>query len=170
MSLASRHVVQFRRARKGATAIEFALVAIPFFFVLGSIVELGVMLAKEYTLQNAVQDAGRALRTGAAGAMTGEQFRQEVCDQGAAVTDCATTLGILVQSATTFSDLSVPPISSINPGIQSYNPGPPGNAVAVVATHDWQFILPFMGFFFSNLPDGDARRLHGIAVFRNEPA
>jgi Flp pilus assembly protein TadG len=169
MRLASRRVVHFRRAQKGATAIEFALVAIPFFFVLGSIIELGVMLAKEYTLQNAVQDAGRTIRTGNAGAMSGDQFRQEVCNQGAAVRDCATTLGIAVQSGATFSNLSVPDVANIGPGIQSYNSGGPGEAVAVVATHDWQFILPFMGFFFSNLPDGDARRLHGIAVFRNEP-
>jgi Flp pilus assembly pilin Flp len=162
-------LVHFRRAQNGATAIEFALVAIPFFFALGCIIELGVMLAKEYTLQNAVQDAGRTIRTGNAAAMTGEQFREEICNHGASVTDCTATLGILVESAPTFAGLSVPDVANIGPGVQSYSTGIPGEAVAVVATHDWQFILPFMGLFFSNLPDGNARRLHGIAVFRNEP-
>jgi len=169
MRRASRRLVHFRRAQDGATAIEFALVAIPFFMVVGCIIEIGIMLAQEYTLQNAAQDAGRTLRTGSAGAMTGDQFRAEVCSQGAAVRDCDTTLGILVESAATFSELSVPGILDIGPGINAFNAGGPKQAVAVVVTHDWQFIFPFMGFF-SNLPDGDARRLHGIAVFRNEPS
>jgi Flp pilus assembly protein TadG len=162
-------LVHFRRAQKGATAIEFALVAIPFFLVIGCILEIGVMLAKEYTLQNAVQDAGRVIRTGAPGMMTGDQFKAAVCNQGASVKDCSTTLGILVDSGEEFSDLSVPDVANIGPGIQRFNAGAPGDAVAVVATYDWQFILPFVGFIFSNLPDGEARRLHGIAVFRNEP-
>jgi Flp pilus assembly pilin Flp len=170
MRLASRRLVQFRRARDGATAIEFAFVAIPFFMVIGCTFEMGVVLAKEYTLQNAVQDAGRTIRTGNAGAMSGDQFREEVCSQGAAVTDCENTLGISVHSAPTFAELSVPDIANIGPGIQSFGPGTAGQAVAVVATHDWEFIFPFMGQLFSNLPDGNARRLHGIAVFRNEPS
>jgi Flp pilus assembly protein TadG len=162
-------LVHFRRAREGATAIEFALVATPFFIVIGCIIEISVMLAQEYTLQNAVQDAGRMIRTGQASGMTGDQFRAEVCNQGAAVTDCNATLGILVESAETFSGLSKPDIAAIGPEVQAFNAGGPGQAVVVVATHDRQFLLPFVGFFFSNMPDGNARRLHGIAVFRNEP-
>jgi Flp pilus assembly protein TadG len=169
MRLASRRLVQFRRARDGATAIEFALVALPFFLVIGCTFEMGVILTKEYTPQNAVQDAGRTIRTGNAGEMSGNDFIALVCSEGAAVEDCDNTLGISVQSAATFAGLSVPTIANIGPGVQNFTPGTPGQAVAVVATHDWQFIFPFMGRFFSNLPDGNTRRLHGITVFRNEP-
>lgn len=164
----SRRLLRFGRAREGATAIEFALVAVPFFMVIGWILEIGIMLFTEYALQNAVQDASRTIRTGAAATMTGPQFLQEVCNNGSVVNDCGARLGIAVESAGTFAGITVPAIDTIGPGVQSFNSGGPEAAVTVIATYDWEFIFPFMQPL-SNVAGGNARRLHGMAVFRSEP-
>jgi hypothetical protein len=47
-------------------------------------------------------------------------------------------------------------------------PGKPLDAVGVVATYDWDFAFPFMDFL-GNIDGSSKRRLHGIAIFRNEP-
>jgi Flp pilus assembly protein TadG len=39
------------KSEKGAAAVEFSLVAFPFFMVMGCICETGIMLFTEYSLQ-----------------------------------------------------------------------------------------------------------------------
>jgi hypothetical protein len=164
----SRRIARFRRAEDGATAIEFALVAMPFLFLLGVILEIGIMMFTEYSIQNAVEQAGRIMRVAGPGTMSGEEFRAMICERGALVKDCETRLGLAVKGAGNFQGLEVPGILSIAPGsVQSFTPGAPGNAVVIVATHDWEFIFPFMSPF-ANVEGINARRLHGIAAFRTE--
>ena len=161
-------IARFRRAEDGATAIEFAIVAVPFFFLLGVMMEIGIMLFTEYSIQNAVEGAGRMIRVAGPGTMSGEEFRQTICDQGALVRDCETRLGLAVESAGSFQGLDVPSISDIDRGsVVSFTPGAPGDAVVIVATLDWEFIFPFMRPL-ANVEGIDARRLHGIAAFRTE--
>jgi Flp pilus assembly protein TadG len=163
-------IARFGRAREGSTAIEFALVAGPFFLLIGAILEVGIMLFAEDTLQNAVQEAGRALRTGQAssGGMTSAQFGQAVCNEAPNLQDCAARIGVFVGSAARFADLNVPGVAAIGPGTRAFAPGTGGQAVAIVATYDWSFSFPFMQPF-STVPGANARRLQGIAIFMNEP-
>lgn len=72
-------------AIKGSAAIEFALVAPVFFILLMGTIETGVIFFAQATLQNAVNDTARLVRTGQTGcyttsggncqAMTQAQFR-----------------------------------------------------------------------------------------------
>lgn len=55
----------FVRARSGAGAVEFALLAVPFLLLLCVIVEAAMMTLSQQTLDSAVDRATRALRTGA---------------------------------------------------------------------------------------------------------
>lgn len=55
----------FVRARSGAGAVEFALLAVPFLLLLCVIVEAAMMTLSQQTLDSAVDRAARALRTGA---------------------------------------------------------------------------------------------------------
>ena len=60
----ARKAKRYGKSVRGATAVEFAMVAGPFFFVLGSTCETGLMLFTEYVLQKSVQEAARLVRTG----------------------------------------------------------------------------------------------------------
>lgn len=164
----------FWRADDGVTAIEFAFVAPPFLLLMGMILETGLMLFTEYALQASVQEAARTIRTGSAqtAAYNVTNFKQEICKHAKTVPNCESKLAVDVTKATKFSTLTLPSYLNVgkkddgtmNPA--SYNCGGPKDAVGVTATYDWTFILPT---YIGNINGGKARRLSGVAVFRNEP-
>ncbi|HUR43658.1 MAG TPA: hypothetical protein VMZ01_06110, partial [Aestuariivirga sp.] len=49
-----------------------------------------------------------------------------------------------------------------------YEPGGQLAAATDVATYDWDFVFPFMNVL-GNVNGGEARRIYGLAIFRNEP-
>lgn len=173
---------RFSGSERGATAVEFALVAAPFFFVLGAICETGLMLFTEYVLQNAAQDAARTVRTGQASAADGTptttagDFKTIICDNVEFLIDCAGKVTVYVENAPTFASLEStvddpleigPDVNGVAPPVV-FNPGGRLRAATVVTTYDWNFVFPFMDFL-GNINGGDTRRLYGLAIFRNEP-
>lgn len=72
---------RFAKSRKGAAAIEFALVSAPFFALLLSIMEIGILFLKITVVENAVTDATRYVRTGQAQAqeLNQDEFVDYIC-------------------------------------------------------------------------------------------
>lgn len=175
--LIRRILRRYGKSQDGAAAVEFAMVAAPFFFVLGSIAETGLMLFTEYAIQNAVQGAGRLIRTHQAAAVDGTvlmsdaEFKTALCSKMTSLIDCDGSVTVHVESASDFATLqaSIPSYIDIGAGgPSSYDPGAAGETVGVIATYDWDFAFPFMDFL-GNIDGDSKRRLHGIAVFVNEP-
>lgn len=169
---------RFLKNTRGVTAVEFAMVAPVFFFAMGAVVETGLMLFTEYVLQSSVQEAARQVRTGQAqsAGMSASQFKTEVCDLAGVIMDCEADVHVYVKSAATFSALqtATPSYLSVGnsyggaPESTSYSCGGPSQAVAIIATYDWDIVLPFMGAF-GNVDGGNKRRIAGFAMFQNEP-
>ncbi|WP_460351269.1 TadE/TadG family type IV pilus assembly protein, partial [Pseudoneobacillus sp. C159] len=67
--------------REGSNAIEFGLVALPFFLLLFGILEIGLMLLVDALVETAASDAARQVRTGQAQTqeLTPEQFKDKFC-------------------------------------------------------------------------------------------
>lgn len=91
--------VRFRRNRDGGVAIEFAILAIPFFLLVFAIIETCVAFAAEQTLNYAVDKMGRQLRTGqitfnstpaAATDVTAAQFKTLFCAELSIMIKCGT--------------------------------------------------------------------------------
>lgn len=177
-----RKLKRLHRSDSGATAVEFALVAGPFFYVLGCICETGLMLFTEYVIQNSVQEAARMVRTGQVTAgdgsllMTAADFKVKICEEVSVIIDCDGKVSVYVNSASDFNaltsamanPLTVGPKNDGTPYTVVFNPGAALQAATVIATYDWDFAFPFMDFL-GNINDGDKRRLYGLAIFRNEP-
>ncbi len=173
---------RFSRSERGATAIEFALVGGPFFFLLGCICETGIMLFTEYVLQNATQTAARTVRTGQASTTDGTalisaaDFKTIICDTVELVADCSGKVTVYVNNAATFANLEGAMGDPLEIGPDAgggaypvvFNPGGQLVAGTVIATYDWDFAFPFMDFL-GNVNSGNTRRLYGMAIFRNEP-
>lgn len=169
-------------SESGVTAVEFAVVAGPFFYVLGCICETGLMLFTEYVMQNATQEASRLVRTGQVSStdgsalMSASDFKAALCEQVSIIIDCDGKVTVYVNNATSFATLeaAIPDPLSIGPSSDGtayatvFNPGGQLKSATVVATYDWDFAFPFMDFL-GNINDGDARRIYGLAIFRNEP-
>jgi Flp pilus assembly protein TadG len=173
-----KSVGRLMQSEKGSTAVEFSMVAFPFFMVMGCICETGIMLFSEYSIQAGVQEAAREIRTGQAQSanLSADAFKSKICEITGIVIDCSSSLTVYVRPAGTFTTLQSVMPNYLNVGMKpdgtpnptSYDCGGPSQAAAVVATYDWEFTMPFMSFL-ANLPGGTKRRLYGLAIFQNEP-
>jgi Flp pilus assembly protein TadG len=163
---------RFRRNRRGATAVEFALVAPVFFGLLFAIIEVALVFFASQVLETVTQDSARMIMTGQAqtAAYTQTQFKTYVCGKIGVLFDCTNGIYIDVQNYPAFTNVSIAdPITGGNfVPPNNYNPGVQGDIVVVRLFYQWPLIVTGLGFNISNL-NGSKRLLTATAAFRNEP-
>ncbi|WP_013501443.1 TadE/TadG family type IV pilus assembly protein [Rhodopseudomonas palustris] len=169
VSLARR----FRRDRRGATAVEFAMVAPIFFALLFAIIEISMIFFAGQVLETAVQDSSRLILTRQAqeSAMNQEGFKTEVCNRVKALLDCGVVRVDVQNYGSDFSNVSlVTPIDNDKNFIDNmkYDIGGPGDIIVVRVFYQWPLFVTRLGFDPSNLAGGK-RLLTATAAFRNEP-
>ena len=93
------------RDRKGSAAIEFAILALPFFVVIFAIAEIAVMYFVDSGLDAAVHKAVRQVRVGVAksGNWDAAKFKQVVCGELSYSFDCTSKLKV---RATVITDMA----------------------------------------------------------------
>lgn len=173
----------FARDEKGATAIEFALLALPFFTLIYAILEISIVFLAGQILDSAVQDASRQIRTGQALAAGWNvtKFREEVCKGLYGMFNCsAGTLVVKVSVVTSFATATAaPPISSeCTPTslaekcawtiAQTYDGGARSEIVLAQAYYKWPTLVNLPGFNIQTQAGG-TRLLSAVRVFANEP-
>jgi Flp pilus assembly protein TadG len=160
---------RFARAEDGATAVEFAIVAIPFLVLVFAIIELGLVFLVSVTLENAVIDVGRTIRTGEAqtGGATAATFKTAVCNKmGWVGSSCDSSLSIDVQ---TFSDYAASSDARDGemPKTMTWNMGTAGSIVLIRAYYSWNLITPMLQ---TGLQSANGKRMITAATaFTNEP-
>lgn len=167
------------RDAEGTTAIEFALVAMPFFLFAFGILGLGLHFFTNNALEHAVDTAARKIRTGQAQkeGKTLAQFKQMVCDAGVGYINCDSRLKIHVQSGANWSDIvprpcitngSLTSSAGQDADLLSGSTGEASVAVLVTACYEWSLAqkLPFL--LMGDLSNGSAL-IQASAVFRTEP-
>ena len=110
---AKRTIVQGRNALRddnGAAAVEFALIAFPFFLFILGILELGMLSIRMSMVDNATADVTRLVRVGSAqeASLTQEEFEVLICDKVKIIVDCATRKSVTVQLERVDNFASVP--------------------------------------------------------------
>jgi Flp pilus assembly protein TadG len=172
---------KFLRDERGAVAIEFALIAPMFLFMLIAIIELGLTLTTQATLDGATRVAARLIRTGQVNAAgdTLASFQNPLCNSMSmflSATSCQTSVIIDVVSTTgtSFSGLSFSActLNSASPppvGACPYVPGGAGDLVGVQVTYERPFLIPWVGRLLSTAADSQHVKLQSTVVFRNEP-
>ncbi len=164
---------RFRSARGGATAVEFAIVAIPFFVLLYAIFDISLMFFAATTLENGIVAAARQIRTGQVQAanMTEAQFRTLVCNEISLLLACDARLGLDVRKYSGFGSAQFAPAIDGNGNLSGdmiFDPGSAGDVVVVRAFYTWPMLTPIVGDNFSNMAGGN-RLLEASMAFRNEP-
>jgi Flp pilus assembly protein TadG len=169
-----RTVRRFSKGEDGATMVEFALVAAPFFALMYAIMETALVFFASQTLETAVSDSARLIMTGQAQASnyTAAQFKTAVCSKIYGLFDCTNGIYVDVKTYTSFSsvDNSMPTDNNGNLKTASfgYSPGGPGQIVVVKLMYQWPVYASLLGFNLSNMA-GNKRLLMATAAFRNEP-
>ncbi|WP_293676089.1 TadE/TadG family type IV pilus assembly protein [uncultured Phenylobacterium sp.] len=157
----------FRRDERGATALEFALVAPLLCFALLSLVEIGVLGMMASGLDNAVAEVARKIRTGQGSAPTDVgSFEDQVCaNLGGNVSGCRARL---VVSAQTFSKFVDAGASVTSPPNGDFDKGGAGDIVIVKADYNWPLITPFMATGYPHAGPMSVT-LGTRLAFKNEP-
>lgn len=161
---------------RAATAVEFAIVSMPFMALLGAIFESAVIFLATQVLDTATYDAARLIRTGQAQAASysASTFKTQVCNRLYVMFDCA---GVSVESTvyTSFSSFSnsMPLDTDGNYDATKVTNFNMGNAQDIVVVRVFYAYPVFFNrlpikFDLSNTTDGK-RLLVGVAAFRNEP-
>lgn len=173
-----RHIEYFqrlRRDRKGMTAVEFALIAGPFFFLLVSVFEVMVIFFVATSLENAAMEAARLVRTGQVDDTQKATVETNMCDWVDTWGDCTGHLAFDVRGVgptVEAGELA----SAIDDGVYDtsdvagmlFDTGESDEFVIVRVYYEWTVSTPLVGAFLANV-DGNRRILVSTAVFKNEP-
>lgn len=167
-----RFLKLFRKDRSGTSAVEFGIVAAPFFALLLSLIEVSLVFFGGFTLENAVDQAARLVRTGQAQqqGMGAEQFKEAVCDNVYALFNCTEGLKVEVQRFDDFDSIALDDPLEGGQLKESYPfaTGNGGDVVIVRAFYEWDLIADFPGVGLGNMANG-SRLVAAAATFRNEP-
>ena len=160
---------RFKKAKGGATAVEFAMVATPFFLLLTCVFDVSLIFFAQTTLDNGILNATRRIRVGAL--LNQQQFRALVCNDISALLGCDSRLAIDVRNFSSFGNATTPAVLDANgnlTGAMAYQPGNAGDVVVVRAFYTWPMLTPVSGLSFVNMA-GQKRLLESSIAFRNEP-
>jgi Flp pilus assembly protein TadG len=172
----------FIRDSKGATAVEFALIATPFLALIAGLVQVFLLFFAQSVLENAVRASARQILTGQvqtqdaslspAAAMAA--FHQTVCNNANVLFTC-TGLMVDVEVANNWSSTNVamPTLTYDSNGNVSntwqFNTGSAGDIVVVRVVYLFPVFFGALAFNWANQSNG-SREIMASAAFQNEPA
>ena len=166
-----------RRDESAVTAVEFSLLAFPFFLIIAGILQTSVIFLASQVLESAVHDASRQIRTGQTQQAGGtlETFRSQVCDRLFGLFPNCSGLHMRVIEVTNFQSAGV--VVPLDPTCTSecewtvpqlWVPGTGRSVVLVQVYYRYPVHLQFGPLGMANLADGN-RLMGTAAVFQNEP-
>ena len=165
---------RFRRNEDGSTAVEFALVIIPFLGCLFAIIEIGLVFLAGQVLETSVADASRLILTGQAqaGSFDADRFKQQICTTSVQALFTCTNIKVDVRTANSFAagDFSTPVNSSkvLDTSGFTYSPGQQCDVVIVRVAYEWPTFVRGLGLDLATLANGK-HLLMSTMAFRNEP-
>jgi Flp pilus assembly protein TadG len=172
-----RTIRRLAREENGATAVEFGLIAFPFFGLMMAIIETALVFFASQTLETAASDSARLILTGQAqsAGMTAAKFKEAACTRIFALFNCAAELRVDVRTYTTFNDLKTGNSNKLTDAngklIENFafQPGTASQVVSVRLIYPFPVIVTkFFDFGLGNMAEGK-RLLVATVAFRNEP-
>ncbi len=174
--------------RRGATAVEFAIIITPFLFILFSIFEISIIFLVSLTLESATARAARTIRVASASPATGisshtsvNAFRTAVCNNmGWLASQCAgfsdtTGLVIDVRDPSSFANGNTTSAAIVGGTLAQYDGSRcfysgqvSGDIVVVRSFYPWTLLIPYLNLAFPKLSNGQIV-LTDTEVFKLEP-
>lgn len=167
------------RDKRGAAAVEFALIAPIFLGLVFSILEAGYFFFVTSAVDQANARAARLIRTGQAQdagmPITRDEFFDRICEVVALFGDCGQRLTVDVARFSDFDaladDLSAPVCRDADQDAIDalpYDAGDQREIVRVRICYLHKTINPGLGLDLAEAPDG-SRKIVSVSIFRNEP-
>lgn len=158
----------------GASAVEFAIVAAPFFALMIAIFEISISFFVQQTLETAGERASRQLMTGKAQTsnMTQAQYKALVCANLPDFMHCDRLI-VDVRSGNLYSQMNMSPLAitfngSGKPSADTrFAPGKGGEITVSKIMYVWDGNSGPLGFSLSNMANG-SRLITAVNVFKTE--
>lgn len=170
---------RFQKDEDGVAAVEFAIVALPFFTLMFGTIELALIFFIGSSLNSSTFEASRLIRTGNFLAGSEDDFKTEICANLAVnEAECSDRLQVVVQrldnfyATTNFSDLDTPELIDADgdgEADNNFQATAGGETVIVTATYEHPLTMPGDLTRLSNVDGQNIRRIEAISIFRNEP-
>ncbi|MBX2854872.1 MAG: hypothetical protein KTR21_07780, partial [Rhodobacteraceae bacterium] len=147
-----------------------ALLAFPFFLIIASILEIGLISLSGVMMQQGVREAARGALTGSGACRSREELAGAICQGAAILPQCASRLQLkqVVFPSGWQDDIHQSATLAGSQGQQSDFTAPNGGDVVVVqATYRWSTISPIVTPF---LGDGAGElKMQNSFAFQSEP-
>jgi pilus assembly protein Flp/PilA len=172
-----RLLKRFGRNKDGVAAVEFALIAVPFFMLMLGTMELALILWTNQLMDEAIFQASRTILTGEARALyptpatATAQFRDRICEFLIITANCQGRLQVDVQTFPAFGGAAVgAPINAgnFNTAGWGFRQAGPSQVVIIRAALRYPMLLSSWNQAFGNLADG-SRALISSVAFQTEP-
>ena len=160
---------------RGATAVEFALLALPFFSLVMLSLQTTTIFFFNEALQTVALQSARQIVTGQAqkAGMTQAQFHSTVCANAPSVFTCGNIM-VDVQSSGSFGSVSTTPLTITYNGAGAptntwaYSPGNPRDIVIMRVMYDWPLLGGPLSLGLANQSNG-SHLMVATTVFKVEP-
>ena len=168
----------FRRDRRGSVAVEFSVIAVPFFALLFAIIESGIVFFAGQVLETGIQDSGRLIYTHQAQdvGMSATQFKNDLCGRVSVLMSCS---GIDIDVKYYPPGTTITIVDPITAGAYDntalvYNPPAPGatGTVVVRGFYQWPLFVTGLGYNIANIgrnTSNSKRLLAATMAFHVEP-
>ncbi len=165
-------VANWIKREDGSTAVEFAMVAIPFIYLLLGIIEMSLMYVGMSTLDSATGQAARLVRTGQAqqSADPEQAFKDSLCAAAETFLDCS-KIQYEVIKMNGFSDFSSYPVSYDENGnliSQGFDAGSVDDVILIRAVYKYPLMTPLIGSLLSDSA-GNTKTFISTVVLETEP-
>lgn len=161
--------------RRGVAAVEFAMIAAPFFFLIFGLLEICVIFIMSSVLEHGLNEAARGIRTGqlqTGGSFDRDAFEEIVCSEIFDLFACEGAIQLDVKTYSDFASTSNPSAIDEDGNLVSddfeFNPGGANDIVVVRVFYEWELMTPILSALLANLSN-NRRLLQSTVVFRNEP-
>jgi len=158
-------LVELAQSKLGATMVEFAAVALPFFILLFGAFDIGFYYWGSEELEHATAYGARLVRTGQVqnGGINQAQLKTEICSKTAVLVGCASRLRIDVRSGQSLADITPPSPLDGQGELKGdadfvFSPGVGNDVVLVSAFFNWRLLLKPSDYI-----------MRATVVARNEP-
>lgn len=163
----------FAARTEGTAAVEFAIIAVPFFAILFATIELALLAFTQQSLDFAVAEGSRQVMTGQAknNGLDAAKFKQEICARVGGMIDCTADLKVDVK---TYASLNTQPKVTITSGAIDtsgfgFDIGNASEIVIVRAVVRYPVFNTLLGGSLPKLLSDGSSVIMSTYSFRNEP-
>jgi Flp pilus assembly protein TadG len=181
----AKAIEDYKNAERGAVAVEFSLIIIPFLLLLFGTLEVGLMLMAILMMNMGSAEIAREIRVGTAQAsgMTEAQFVSRVCSEAFTLVNCNSRLRADLRTFPNWNSAALPPdlVDNAGPGNAAnwddglaWDPNSGASQIVMVRVmYEWNVMTPLIGAVMRDSrfsgPGENKFVLSVGQVFLNEP-